>query len=77
MVIVPTKKPVAVTIRDEYFFKICLEIIAPITQEKAARIIKIFPVKIGGEKLPLISCGMPAIIKLPEKPKIMPNKLTI
>lgn len=53
MAAVPTIKAMAVTTKEEYFFKIFLDMVAPITQEVEAMTIKIFPVKASGEIVPV------------------------
>ena len=63
----------AVTIKEEYLLKTFLEIIAPVTQETAASKIKVFPIIICGEKLPVKNCGIPIIVTVPKSPKTIPK----
>lgn len=74
-VTVPIKKAIAVTIIVGYLFKIFLEIVAPITKESEAKIIKMLPISAVAEKLPKRICGIPIIIKAPKNPKAIPKRL--
>ncbi len=76
MLMVPTKKAMAVITKTEYFFKKTLEIVVPITHEIAAKIIKKLPVNAVPETVPVIICGKPTIVKAPKSPKTIPKMFT-
>lgn len=75
-VIAPTIKIIPVTTSDEYLESKGFAIIAPITQEMDAKIIKIFPKKASGEMVPVKIWGTPMITKAPKNPKKIPAKFT-
>lgn len=66
----------AVIIREEYFLRAILLIVAPITHEIDARIIRILPRSIVEETFPVMIWGRPIIISAPAKPNAIPERLT-